>query len=319
MAGPLPARPAEVVRGLPSRALDPVDLLVVLPADVADPDLVRAGADRDPEGVAQPGGDDAAAVRVAAREVRVSGEPRPGHRVDADHGAVEARRVARRVGVLRPQRAALGARGRHRPARRVSARVVGRLAVVGVHEARPVARAGIERPVGPELDVADRMARELLAPVVDQDLLAADHRVPGDLEARQAAADDASVRGVAGRGRARVGAHARRAPAGGGARRSRRRTCRARRRTGFAGKLGCSARPSRPRSQPLKTFVRRSATVVAVVSEKPSKTLTRPLFSATNTLPSERELDLGELGHAAEGDRVLEAGGKGAAAEALRR
>ena len=45
--------------------------------------------------------------------------------------------------------------------------------------------------------------------------------------------------------------------------------------------------PSMPRSQKLWTFVRRSAKTVGVVSERLSKTLMSPLFSATNTRPSE--------------------------------
>ena len=44
--------------------------------------------------------------------------------------------------------------------------------------------------------------------------------------------------------------------------------------------------PSMPRSQKLWTWVRRSAQIVGVGSPRPSKTLIRPLFSATNTLPS---------------------------------
>jgi hypothetical protein len=44
--------------------------------------------------------------------------------------------------------------------------------------------------------------------------------------------------------------------------------------------------PSMPRSQKLCTCVRRSAQTVGVGSPRPSKTLIRPLFSATNTLPS---------------------------------
>src|SRR5919202_4499297 len=52
------------------------------------------------------------------------------------------------------------------------------------------------------------------------------------------------------------------------------------------GKLGSSARPSRPLSQKLCTLVRRSAKIVGVVSERLSKTLIKPLFSATKTRPS---------------------------------
>ena len=53
-----------------------------------------------------------------------------------------------------------------------------------------------------------------------------------------------------------------------------------------AGSPERSARPSRPRSQKLWTCVRRSAKTVGVVSVRLSKTLMRPLFSATKTRPS---------------------------------
>ena len=55
---------------------------------------------------------------------------------------------------------------------------------------------------------------------------------------------------------------------------------------GVAGKSGCSAIPSSPRSQKLCTCVRRSAKVVGVVSCSDENTLIRPLFSAMNTRPS---------------------------------
>src|SRR5215218_8168285 len=51
---------------------------------------------------------------------------------------------------------------------------------------------------------------------------------------------------------------------------------------GLVGKLGASARPSRPRSHWLCTLTDRSANRVGVVSARPSKTLIRPPFSATN-------------------------------------
>src|SRR5919106_3800566 len=52
------------------------------------------------------------------------------------------------------------------------------------------------------------------------------------------------------------------------------------------GKDGSSAIPSSPRSQELCTLVRRSAKTVGSVSERLSKSLMMPLFSATNTRPS---------------------------------
>ena len=122
--------------------------------------------------------------------------------------------------VLAAQGAALGRRRGHGaadPARRVAAGVEGAavLAVVGEVEAGPVAAGHVQGAVGPEGQVADRVARVLLAPVVDEHLLGAGHLVAGGGQARQPARDHAAV---AGRPR-RVGAGVapgRRRPADGG-------------------------------------------------------------------------------------------------------
>ena len=55
---------------------------------------------------------------------------------------------------------------------------------------------------------------------------------------------------------------------------------------GLAGKFGSSASPSRPRSQKLCTWVRKSANTVGVASFRFENTFTMPLFSATKTRPS---------------------------------
>ena len=77
-------------------------------------------------------------------------------------------------------------------ARRPDAGRAAVLAVVGIVEARAVSTGHVEGAVRAEAQVADGMARELLAPVVDQDLLrgrdAAAHR-----QADEAAADQAAV------------------------------------------------------------------------------------------------------------------------------
>ena len=171
--------------------------------------------------------------------------------------------------------------------RRIAAGVDRRavLPVVDEVEAGAVAAAHVEGAVGTERQAPDRVARVLLAPVLDQHLLGADHRVAGRLEPRQAAGDDAAVRGRAGRRRAAVRRAAHRSPP--------------RRRAAdggvegvedvdprVVGKFGASARPSSPRSQKLWTWVRRSANTVGVVSDRLSKTLMSPLFSATKTRPS---------------------------------
>ena len=175
-------------------------------------------------------------------------------------------------------------------ARRIAARVAaGRCPVwpvVDEGEARAVAGAHVERAVGAEDEAADRVAGELLAPVLEQHLLGA-----GRARCRRRAAARAAPRRRSRRGRARrigaaVGRPAERCPTAAACRRSRRRACRARRRTASPGSSGSSARPRRPRSQKLWTLVRRSAKIVGVGSVRSSKTLMRPLFSATNTRPS---------------------------------
>src|SRR4029453_1051961 len=53
------------------------------------------------------------------------------------------------------------------------------------------------------------------------------------------------------------------------------------------GNVGARAIPIKPRSQLLKTLARRSAKTVGLGSDRLSKTLMMPLFSATNTRPSD--------------------------------
>ena len=152
-AGALVAGPAEVLDAGVGRVGDAVDLLPVVPADVADPELVGAGPDREAERVAEAVGDDPARVRVGARRragcraapAPVSGSTRMIVPSSAD-------RVAGGAEVLAAQRAALGGRRRLRAADaagRVAARVErdARLAVVDEVEARAVAAADVERAV----------------------------------------------------------------------------------------------------------------------------------------------------------------------------
>ena len=166
-AGALVARPAEVLRHAVVDVRDPVDLLPGVPADVADPELLRAGPETEPERVAQAVGDDAAGVVVGARGERVAGQPHAGVRVDPDDRAVERHRLTGRPAHrLRSQRTALGGGRRQvgaRRRRRITAGVLG-LAVVDVVVARPVAGTRVQRPVRAEPDGADGVAGELLAP-----------------------------------------------------------------------------------------------------------------------------------------------------------
>ena len=114
----LVARPAEVLDDRVGRVDDPVDLLPVVPADVADPELARPGPEREAERVAQAVGDDPARVRVGAAGERVAGRPAP---VAGSTRMIEPSRrgrIAGRAQVLAAQRAALGGRRGQRRARR---------------------------------------------------------------------------------------------------------------------------------------------------------------------------------------------------------
>ena len=208
----LVARPTEVP-DLRGRGHETVDLLPVVPPDVTDPELVGAGAFGDPEGVAQPGGDHATGIGVGGRGQRVGGQAGSGRRVDPDHRAVQAHRVPGGLEVLAAQRPALRTRrgeGGAHATRRVTAGVdrASVLAPVGEVEARAVTGAGVEGARAPELDGADGVAGVLLAPVLDQHLLAARHRVPARRQPGQPPTDHAAVSRGARRGRAGVGVDA---------------------------------------------------------------------------------------------------------------
>ena len=133
------------------------------------------GPEREPERVAQAVRDDPARVGVGAADERVAGSAGAGVRVDAQDRAVEAggSPLVRRSWLRSAPPSAVGGVMRAADAaRRVAARVerVAVLAVVGEVEARAVARADVERAVGAEGELADRVARVLLAPVLDQHL-----------------------------------------------------------------------------------------------------------------------------------------------------
>jgi hypothetical protein len=204
-------RPGTLVAGPPEvrhrrrRILDPVDLLPRASADVSRPDLVRARAHREAEGVPQAFGDDPAGVRVRARE-RVPARGGARRRIDPQDGAVERRGVTRRAQVLGPQGPALaGRRAQIRPRRRRRiAAGVALLPVVVEGEARALAARDVELPVGAEDERSDRMARVLLAPIVDQDLLRPGHDVAARRQAGETTADDAAAGCRTGRRWARV-------------------------------------------------------------------------------------------------------------------
>ncbi len=178
--------PAEVDRRGHRRAdvLDAIDLFPAVPTDVGDPQLLGCAAERHPERIAQ-----------AARHDRRRRRNRPRieqrrHRfgIDPQHLAVEPGRERRcrdgRIDYLRAQRAALRGRRRERCGRigRITERVAG-VAVVDGCERRAVAAADIEETVRAPLQVADAVARELIAPVLDQRRLRhhhARHRIDHD-------------------------------------------------------------------------------------------------------------------------------------------
>ena len=121
-------------------------------------------------------------------------------RVDAEERPVQAGGVAGGAQVLAAQRAALGGGWGENSAdatRRVAAGVerAAVLAVVDEVEAGSVAAAHVQGAVGAEVERADRVARILLAPVLDQHLLGPGHRVARGSEARDPPADDAPVVG----------------------------------------------------------------------------------------------------------------------------
>ncbi len=84
--------------------------------------------------------------------------------------------------------------------------------------------------------------------------------------------------------------------------------CRARRRTGRSGSSGRAPAEQAAVPEVVHAACCRSAKMVGVVSVRLSKTLMRPLFSATKTRPSGGEAHGGRVGQAAEDDRFLEAG-----------
>ena len=199
-----------------------IDLLPLAPADVAQPDLARARPYGEAEGVAKPVGDDAPGVGVGVADEGVVRQRGAGSGVHAQDRPIERHGIAARAQVLRTQRPSFGGwrrQSRPYPTGRIAAGVerVTILAVVGEVEARPVPAADVQSPVGAEGQVSDRVGGVLLAPVLDQDLLASGHRVaPGSAcQPREAPAYHAAVRGCARGGGAGVGRDTRRAPARG--------------------------------------------------------------------------------------------------------
>ena len=106
----LVTRPTEVRRGGPRDVGDAIDLLVVVPTDVAEPEFVGAGPERESERIAQAVGDDASFVRVGTSAEGVAGCGSSRRRVDPDERAVQGRGGGsgrRGAGGLGAERAAL--------------------------------------------------------------------------------------------------------------------------------------------------------------------------------------------------------------------
>ena len=193
----LEAGPAEVRRTRSIR----VTLIssTVVPADVADPELVAPGPQGEAERVAQAVGDDARPRCPGAAASGFSGDGAP------ESGSIRAIVPSRVIGspggdqVLGAERAAL--RDGSPQALNASPRSPMSSAVVS----GAVAAADEQRAAAVEDEVADRVARELLAPVLEQDRLgrlparpqgqprdAAAHRA-ADLEGRIGLALEAPV------------------------------------------------------------------------------------------------------------------------------
>ena len=211
---PLVARPTEVLDRYVGGAHESIDLFPRVPANVANPQLIRAGPNREPERVAKAVRHDPLGVRVPGP--RVAGRGGSGRRIDPEDRPVQRRGIGNRLEVLAAKRPAFGGGGRHRASRGIPARVP-HLAVVHVIEGGSVAAGDVQHSIRAEREVADRVARVLLAPVLDQHLLGAGHHVAGGLEARQPPAHDATVRRGPRRGRARVRADPGFPPSGSGA------------------------------------------------------------------------------------------------------
>ena len=222
----LVTRPAEIGYRRCKWVRHPVDRLPRVPADVADPQFVGPRANRKAERVAQTVADDPAGVEIATRNKRVCGPCVARGRVHADHRPVEDGRLSRGPPeALAAEGAALRRRRRQRrpdAPGRVTAGILGgddwegrpaELPVIGVVEVRAVSGTRVQRAVQPEVEVAHRVARELLAPVVDEDLLS--RARAGDRQTRHTPAHDTTVGGRTGRLRTGVVPDRGRAPDGG--------------------------------------------------------------------------------------------------------
>ncbi len=201
----------------------PFDLLPGLVAHVAQVDLVRPRPEGPAERVPETVSDDPPVVPVAAGGQGVARRANSRGGVDPDERAVQPGRVPARANVLRAEHATLGRRNLgHRgavgvwceEACRVAARVHARhrvhrrrsraaqLAVVGRVEVGAVAGAQVELAVGPERETAARVARKLLAPVVQEERPRARHcdiRGRVDIDALEVRRHRAAVDRPAGR------------------------------------------------------------------------------------------------------------------------
>ncbi len=207
-----PARVEELAGG----GAEPVHLLIDRRADVVDVDFVGGRIDDEAERVAKALGDEPAFVGVQAGRQRVFRHTLAGFGIDPDQRAAEV------LGILSPQRSPLGVRrflfAADHPGWRVGAGVgLGEavLTPVDLGEAGALAAARPEVAVGVELEVADRVRGELLAPVRDHRFLG--RRFVGCevcRQAREAALDHAAVGFGPGRFRTGVAVFARVAPVG---------------------------------------------------------------------------------------------------------
>ena len=213
----LVARPAEVVRPRLPRSTRSISSQVFQPTSPTQTSLVRGrtpirnGFRKPCATIRRAFGSELNASGLSGRPWPVAGSTRR-RAPSSDVGSPAVRRSWLRSA---PPSAVGGVSDRAGAAGWVAARVERApvLAPVGEVEAGAVAAADVERAVVAEREAADGVARILLAPVLDQHLLGAGHRVAGGLQPREPSGDDAAVGRGAGRCRARVREDAWRAPA----------------------------------------------------------------------------------------------------------
>src|SRR5690606_11533485 len=145
--------------------------------------LLSPRSERHPEGVPQTVVDNQFPGRVGVADPRAVREGEPRVRVrwvverdEAQGGTGRTHRVTRRPPILGAERATLRDRVSARVPGRLGTRTATELPVIDAVEVRTVAATHVQGLVRAELVIADGMARELLAPIMNQHRLSEDRR-----------------------------------------------------------------------------------------------------------------------------------------------